>query len=116
MLDMYQAYVAEREGKEFFNYEDKGFAVYSIEEYKGERILYVSTIYVRPEHRRGHLTFKMTDKICELVKEADPSIKSVFGSACVETNNFEYSLMGFIKYGMRKSHMSGSVIYYKKEI
>ena len=109
-MEMYRAYLAEREEKELLEW-DHSFAVYQI---NADKSCYLMEVWVHPDFRLQGIARKMADKITEIAKERGCNL--LMSSTDIKGKGAEESLMAQFAYGMKLHATSGRLIVTSKEI
>jgi GNAT superfamily N-acetyltransferase len=102
-------YVKEREGKETIR-DKSGFARYFI---SGE-VVWLSDIYIVPESRKKGLATQMADYVVGIAKQR--GCTKLLGSVDINANGKHASLETLLAYGLKLSHINGSLIFFEKDI
>lgn len=112
---MYASYLRERENKEILETE-QGFAIYGYNCVLGVDFphCYIADIYVRPEFRQTGAARKMADQIASQAKVS--GFKIMLGSVDGNAKGKHESLLVLIAYGMKLFTISGTLIWFSKEI
>lgn len=114
MNDMYEKYLYERENA-FVEKDDRGFAIYKYEEIQGIKVVYITDIYVSPEHRKSYAASQIADRIAERAVN-DQGCVFMIGSVDSTANEPERSERVLEGYGMSKFHTDGNVTYFRKQL
>lgn len=108
-MEKYAKYLRERDNAILVD-KPEGFYVYSI----SDRIIYISEIYILPEHRKGLRLYRWCMEAINIgVAEG---CTHVVGSVDIDTNNWQVSEKLMLKYGFTCYRVDGSLKYYSKSI
>lgn len=108
-MEMYKAYLEEREKKKFVEVEH-GFATYQFI----DKWCYICDIYVVPEHRQTKVASRLADKVAEIAIEN--GYDWLMGSVDVRAPGSSVSLLSQLRYGFKLLHNDGQMIYLDKFI
>jgi len=108
-VSLYADYIRERLGKSCYEV-DNGFAVY----WYTDDSVYIEDIYVADKWRKSKIASQMADYIADEARAI--GIKKMVGSVNTQANGATRSLKVILGYGMEVSHISGSVIYFIKDL
>lgn len=108
-LDLFEAYIAEREGAKLAVVEG-GFAIYK----HLDGLVYLQDIYVMPELRKSGVGSKLLKVVENYAKSANINI--LVGSTDTSAANATISALATLHSGFKISHIDGPVIWYRKEI
>lgn len=109
-MSMYADYVIEKTGDEIIESE-VGFAVYR---YLNEKQVYITDIFVRPEHRKIGAASALADGVCILARKR--GCTELLGSVVPSLKGSTTSLKVLIGYGMRLDSATNDLILFKKEL
>jgi len=105
----FQLYKEEREGAIVIETE-YGFAT-AIET---DHSLYIDDIFIKKEFRKTNKASELADKL--VIKAKELEYYQITGSVDTNANGAHTSLLVLIGYGMKLSHVHGSMIYFTKDI
>lgn len=108
-MSLYGEYILEREGKQIVE-DDRGFATYVIT----DNVCYIESIYVRRDFRMTNVASYLADKIVVEAKERGCTV--LLGSVDPLAHGSTISTKVLFGYGFELSHISGALIYFKKEL
>ncbi len=102
-------YIAERENAEVYE-TSEGFAIYKIE----HLTIYISDIYVKPEHRRKGVAAHIADSVAEIA--ITKGCTRMLGSVCPSAKNAHQSLQVLLAYGMTLLSAQHNIIYFSMSL
>lgn len=109
-MTMQADYLLEREGIHTIEFEH-GFTTYKK---VSDDTYYLIDIYVKPEHRRGHIASEMSYKVAEIAKADGASI--LLGSVDTSCDGATNSMKVVLGDGFEFRNISGNVIYFQKMV
>jgi hypothetical protein len=115
MSSLYAQYIKEREDHEVLEV-DGGFVNYGfvINEDTQERNCLINDIFVRKENRQRGIMSEMAKQVETIAKECNcVNLYGAVDSLALNANN---SILAIQAYGMKLSHVTNGMIFFKKEL
>lgn len=110
---MIEDYYKEFEGLACFKYKDKGFIFYKM--YNNE-VIYIDTIYVRPEFRRANTGTEMANALCAQLFPLFPGLHEIYSKVHKTTKGWQTALKFQLKWGMNPFNYDDTSIQLIKKI